>query len=86
MKEYVTVDEFQRVSDLVHRLHPALSRFIAYLRRTADPNRPDNNRDRTDKRPNDRTDARQSGRTDKDQNRTDNNRDRTDKRQNDRTD
>jgi four helix bundle protein len=41
MKEYVTADELQRVSDLVHRLHPALSRFIGYLRRTPDPKRPD---------------------------------------------
>ena len=95
MKEYVNAGDLQRISDLVHRLHPALSRFIGYLRRTPDPNR--NNRgpkrtdkpqrDRTDHRTRDRTDQRTHDRTDKRQSdRTDNNQNRTDQCQHDRTD
>src|SRR5262245_38057427 len=73
MKRYVNADDLQRVSDLVHRLHPALSRFIAYLRRTPDPTRKNGQqKPRFDKRLQTRTIKRQSDRTDpRQQNRTD---------------
>ncbi|HEY1308023.1 MAG TPA: four helix bundle protein [Vicinamibacterales bacterium] len=57
MKGYVSADDLQRVSDLAHRLHPALSRFIAYLRRTPDPKR-------RNSQPNSRPTKRQQDRTD----------------------
>ena len=81
MKGYVSADDLQRVSDLVHRLHPALSRFIAYLRRTPDPNRKNGQpKPRPDKPQQTRTTKRQQDHTDKRQS------DRTDPRQLDRTD
>lgn len=65
MKGYVSADDLQRVSDLVHRLHPALSRFIGYLRRTPDPNRKNSQpKPRPDKRQQTRTAKRQQDRTD----------------------
>ena len=65
MKGYISADDLQRVADLVHRLHPALSRFIAFLRRTPDPNRKDRHqKPRPDKRQQTRTDKRQGNRTD----------------------
>jgi len=78
MKGYVNADDLQRVSDLVHRLHPALSRFIAYLRRTPDPNPTRRNRDRAPRR---RTDEQKQNPADnREPDRTDNRPDRTDNR------
>jgi four helix bundle protein len=39
LKRYVTADDLAPSRDLSQRLYPALSRFIAYLRRTPDPKR-----------------------------------------------
>jgi len=96
MKGYVGVDDLQRVLNLARRLHPALSRFIAYLRRTPDPNRknkrPSGRADspkppRTDGRARDRTDSRQPPCTDRRQPRTDHRQEtRTDNRQSPHTD
>jgi four helix bundle protein len=88
MKEYVNAEDLQRISDLVHRLHPALSRFIGYLRRTPDPNRNNRKPECTDTRQRDRTDRGTQVRTNQRRNdRTDKHQyDRTDERQQDRTD
>jgi four helix bundle protein len=80
LKDYVSVEELQHVMNLANRLTPALSRFIAYLRRTPDPERPHRRpKSRTDKHQPNRTDPRQRDRTDKDRDRTNKDRCRTDK-------
>jgi hypothetical protein len=65
LKGHVTQAELAPLQQLSVRLHPALSRFMAYL--SKNPTRPADNRKegRTDKRKESRNDKRENSRTDK---------------------
>lgn len=63
LKEYVTQAEIEPIHKLARRFYPAVSRFMAYLRRTHNSTNP-RSRDRTDHRQTDRTDHRSSDGTD----------------------
>ena len=66
-KGYITPEELAAIRLLLKRLYPALTRFIAYLRRTPNYRHRKNaspNPDRTDQRQRPRTDKRQPNRTD----------------------
>ena len=88
LKGYISSTDLEAIRRLAVRLYPALSRFMAYLRRTPDPPSKRRPRNRTDQRRNDRTDRRQEARTnDRGPACTDNGKsDRTDHCQSDRTD
>ena len=66
-KGYIRPEELGAVRQLLKRLYPALTHFIAYLRRTPNYRHRKNvssNPDRTDQRQKPRTDKRQTPRTD----------------------
>ena len=64
LKEYVTQAEVEPIHTLGARFYPAVSRLMAYLRRTPNSRTDQRGADRTDKREESRTDRREKGRTD----------------------
>ena len=88
LKGYIGATDLEEIRKLSVRLYPALSRFIAYLRRNPDSPFSRRTRNRTNQRQSNRTNPRKSDRTDqRKKDRTDHRMpDRTDQRENDRTD